>query len=432
MSRVDIPDTIQIPGMQLEAIQQALRERGIEGWLFYDFHRRDPIAYRVLGLRLHGIATRRWYYLVPAGGPPVKLVHRIESGQLDALPGEKKVYASWQEHQRMLQQMLEPFHTLAMQYSPLNQIPYVSAVDAGTVDLVRSFGKNVVSSADLVQQFEARWSAAALESHLEAGRLIDAIMEETFREIGRRVDSAGETDEYSIQQFILEQFDKNNLRSNRHRPIVAVNRNSGNPHYQTSRDHSAPIRPGDFVLLDVWAKLSKPGAVYYDITWTGFLGDEPPDEIQRVFEIVKTARDRAVATVQSAIRAGQKLHGWEVDRAARNVITESGYGEYFVHRTGHSIGEEVHGNGANMDDWETRDDREIIHCTAFSIEPGIYLPEFGVRSEVNVYVEERDARVTGRVQEHLIRIVPGGKNSKHQFPNSKQFPMSKQAKIQTV
>ena len=392
--------------MELERIQKALRDSGIEGWLFYDFHRRDPIAYRVLGLTTPGMATRRWYYLVPAQGQPVKLVHRIEQGQLDPLPGETNVYASWQEHQQLLEKMLMPYHSLAMQYSPLNQIPAISLVDAGTVDLVRSFGKTVVSSADLVQQFEARWTPAAFQSHLDAGCLIDKIVPETFREIGRRVDLNGQTNEYAIQQFILEQFEKNNLVTNRQRPIVAVNRNSGNPHYETSRDSAAPIRAGDFVLLDVWAKLDKPGAVYYDVTWVGFVGDDPPERIEQIFEIVKAARDRAVETVQAAFREGRKLHGWEVDRAARNVIIENGFGECFPHRTGHSIGEEVHGNGANIDDWETRDDRELIPFTAFSIEPGIYLPEFGVRSEVNVFVEEHEARITGMIQDELVRIPP--------------------------
>ena len=390
--------------MELELIQKALQQRNISGWLFCDFHHRDPIAYRILGLPEHGMATRRWYYLAPAQGQPLKLVHRIESGQLDQLPGEKKVYASWQEHQQLLEEMLKPFPTLAMQYSPRNQIPSISLVDAGTIDLVRSFGRNVVSSADLVQQFEARWSPAAFESHLEAGRLIDAIVAETFLEIGRRVDSSGETDEFSIQQFILEQLDENLLVTDGDRPIVAANRNSGNPHYETNREHSSPIRAGDFVLLDVWAKQDKPGAVYYDITWVGFVGDDPPEKIEQVFQIVKGARDRAIEAVQEAVRAGRPLRGWEIDRVARNVIIDHGYGGYFPHRTGHSIGEQVHGNGANIDDWETRDTREILPFTAFSIEPGIYLPEFGVRSEVNVFVEERLARVTGPVQNELVRI----------------------------
>jgi Xaa-Pro dipeptidase len=304
----------------------------------------------------------------------------------------------------MLEEILRPYQSVAMQYSPMNQIPYISSVDAGTVELIRSFGKNVVSSAELVLQFESRWSEAALESHLEAGKLIDRIVAETFSEIGRRVELGAATDEYAIQQFILEQFEANQLTSNRKRPIVAVNSNSGDPHYEPTRESSGAIRKGDFVLLDVWAKLNRPGAVYYDITWTGVVDAEPSEDLRRVFDIVKGARDRAVETVQSAIRAATPLHGWQVDRAARNVITESGYGECFVHRTGHSIGEDVHGNGANMDDWETHDDRRIVPHTCFSVEPGIYLPEFGVRSEVNVYVGETEARVTGRVQEDLVRI----------------------------
>jgi len=383
--------------MDLEAIQRALRDQGLDGWLFYDFDHRDPIAYRILGLDAERFAKRRWYYLIPAQGSPRKLVHRIENGQLDLLPGEKREYAAWEALTSNLQEMLAPFRSIAMQYSPNNQIPYVSRADAGTVELIRSFGNRVVSSADLVQQFEARWSPEALASHLEAGRRIDGIIARTFAEIGRRVRAQGATDEYAIQQFLLEEFEKNELVSD-DPPLVAVNANSGNAHYATSRERAAPIRAGDFVLLDVWAKLRRPHTVYYDVTWVGFLGERPPEQHERIFAIVTAARDRAVERVQKAVREGRRICGWEVDRAARDFIAQSGYGEYFVHRTGHSIGESVHGNGANMDDLETHEERAILPRTAFSIEPGIYLPEFGVRSEVNVYVEERDARVTGAIQ----------------------------------
>lgn len=389
--------------MNLEAIQSALRQRAIDGWLFCDFHHSDPLAYRILGLPQEGLATRRWYYLILAQGAPRKLVHRIESAQLDALPGETKVYTRWQELAAFLQEMLEPVHSVAMQYSPSNQIPYIARVDAGTVELVRSFGNEVVSSADLVQQFEAVWTPQALELHLEAGRRIDAIVGATFQEIGRRVAAAGQTDEYAMQQFILEQFRRNDLITE-DPPLVAVNRNSGNPHYAVTSHSPAPIRGGDFVLLDVWGKLSQVGAVYYDVTWVGFLGESPPERMQTVFEVVKAARDRAIQCVAEAACEGRKLKGWEVDRVARGVIEDSGYGDCFLHRTGHSIGESVHGNGANLDDLETRDEREIIPGTCFSVEPGIYLAEFGVRSEVNVYVSARCARVTGAVQQELVRI----------------------------
>ena len=260
--------------MDLEAIQQALREQGLDGWLFYDFDHRDPIAYRILGLAPGSLAKRRWYYLLPAQGSPKKLVHRIENGQLDSLPGEKREYAAWEALTRNLQEMLAPFPAIAMQYSPNNQIPYISRADAGTVELIRGFGNRVVSSADLVQRFEARWTDAALESHLEAGRRIDGIIARTFKEIGRRVGGDGGTDEYAVQQFLLKEFEKENLVSD-DRPLVAVNRNSGNAHYDTRCERTAPIRAGDFVLLDVWAKLRQPGAVYYDVTWVGFSGRAP-------------------------------------------------------------------------------------------------------------------------------------------------------------
>jgi Xaa-Pro aminopeptidase len=390
--------------MDLEAIQQALREQSLDGWLFYDFDHRDPIAYRILGLPSGRLAKRRWYYLIPAVGSPKKLVHRIENGQLDSLPGEKREYAAWEALTTNLQEMLAPYSSIAMQYSPNNQIPYISRADAGTVELIRSFGNRVSSSADLVQQFEARWTDEALGSHLEAGRRIDAIIARTFEEIGRRVGEQGTTDEYVIQQFLLEQFARENLVSD-DPPLVAVNQNSGNAHYETRRERAAAIRQGDFVLLDVWAKLRQPGAVYYDVTWVGFLGEHPPEEHRRVFGIVAEARDRAVARVQEAVRAGQRIRGWEIDRAARDFITKSGYGDYFIHRTGHSIGESVHGNGANIDDLETHEERFILPRTCFSIEPGIYLPEFGVRSELNVYVDEQEARVTGAIQREIIRIA---------------------------
>jgi Xaa-Pro aminopeptidase len=389
--------------MNLELLQQALREQGVDGWLFVDFHRRDPIAYRILSLPQEAMATRRWYYLVPAQGTPRKLAHRIESSQLDSLPGDKSVYASWQEEARGLQEMLQDVQTLAMQYSPDGRLPAISLADAGTVERIRSLGKHVVSSANLIQYFEARWSPAALQLHLEAGQAIDRIMAAAFQEIARRVRSDGYTNEYEMQQWILQQFAGSGLLT-QIPPIVAANRNSGNPHYLPGPTLSAPIRSGDFVLLDLWAKRDKPGAVYYDVTWVGFLGESPPESIRRVFEVVKAARDRAIDTVQDAVRSGRTLRGWEVDRAARDLISERGYGEFFLHRTGHSIGEEVHGNGANMDDLETHDDRQILPFTGFSIEPGIYLPEFGVRSEVNVFVDDREARVTGAVQNGILCI----------------------------
>ncbi len=388
--------------MNLAAIQSALREQKFDAWLFYDHHHRDPLAYHILGLPASLMVTRRWFYLVPAQGEPQKLVHRIEAGHLDSLPGSKQVYSGWQELFANLEAMLKPYKNLAMQYSPNNVVFYVSLVDAGTIELIRGFGKNVLSSADLVAQFEATWSDEQIKTHFAAGEKVDAITAAAFQEIGRRVRNGG-ADEYSIQQWFMEAFKRENLLTD-DPPIVAVNANSGNPHYEPHAQGSAKIREGDFILLDVWAKQNTPNAVYYDITWTGFVGKAPGERHREIFNIVTGARDAGVKAVQEAISAGRKLQGWEVDKATRDHIEKAGYGKYFVHRTGHSIGTEVHGNGANMDNLEIQDQRQVLPNSCFSIEPGIYLPEFGVRSEVNMLVRPGRADVTGKIQREIVII----------------------------
>ena len=388
--------------MDLSAIQAALREHKMDAWLFCDHHHRDPIAYRVLGLPEGLMVTRRWFCVIPADGEPRKLVHRIEAGHLDSLRGSKREYSSWQELAENLKAMLAPYSKVAMQYSPNNIIFYVSLVDAGTVELVRSFGKNIVSSADLVSRFEATFTDEQIESHFAAGKKIDAITAAAFQEIGRRVRDGG-TNEFDIQRFFAEAFQREDLVTD-DLPIVAVNANASNPHYAPSAEHNSPIREGDLVLLDVWAKLNQPGAIYYDITWMGFVGKSPSDKHREIFDLVRRARDAGVETVKSAIAAGKKIAGWEVDKATRDVIDNAGYGKYFIHRTGHSIATEVHGNGANMDNLEIHDERQILPNTCFSVEPGIYLPGFGVRSEVNVMVRKGAADVTGKVQRELVII----------------------------
>jgi Xaa-Pro dipeptidase len=387
--------------MDLSAIQNALRERNIDAWLFYDHHHRDPIAYRVLGLPEGLMVTRRWYYLIPAKGEPLKLVHKIEAGHLDTLPGAKKQYAGWQELFDSLKGMLAAHRNIAMQYSPNNSVFTISLVDAGTADMVRGLGKNIVSSADLVAQFEATWTEEQIQTHFAARDVIDALTAEAFKEIGRRVRS-GVTHEHEIQQWFMEAFRRENMVTD-DPPIVAVNANSGNPHYEPRADRPVPIREGDFVLLDVWAKKNTPGAVYYDITWTGCVGS-PSDRQCEIFKVVSEARDIGVKTVQTAIAAGKPIAGWEVDRAVRGHIKMAKYGDYFIHRTGHSISTDVHANGANMDDLEIHDERRILPNSCFSIEPGIYLPEFGVRSEVNVLVRRSSAEVTGKIQSEIVTI----------------------------
>jgi len=388
----------------IKAIQSELRASKIDGWLFYDHHHRDPIAGHILGLGENGMATRRWFYFIPSRGEPRKLVHRVEQGALDSLAGRKQVYSGWQELHKALGKLLSGSRKIAMQYSPDNSIPYIGLVDAGTVELVRKLKKRVITSADLVQKFEAAWTPEQLVSHLEAGKIIDRVRQAAFERAASRVRESQPITEFELQQWMLEQFRANGLTT-AEPPVAAVQPNNGNPHYEPSARASRPIRAGDLLLLDMWAKFDRPRSVYYDITWVGYLGARVPDAYAKIFRIVRDARDRAIAFVGDSVTRGRTIHGWEVDNVTREVIRKAGYAKYFVHRTGHSIGQEVHGNGANMDGLETRDDRKIIPHTCFSIEPGIYLPEFGIRSEVNVYVGERDARVTGAIQQELLALL---------------------------
>lgn len=393
--------------MNLELIQTALREQGMDAWLFYDHHHRDPIAYRILGLSEHAHVTRRWYYVIPAEGEPRKLVHRIEAGRLDALPGSKGVYSSWQELESGLAALVAPYERIAMQYSPRNQIMYVSLVDAGTMDVLRELGRTVVSSANLVSQFEAVLTEEQIASHYEAQAALDEILAEGFAEIGRRVRSmfgeGGRVTEYDMVQWLQDAMRRADLVWE-NGPNVSVNENSADSHYEPTAESAKEIREGDFVLIDIWARKNRPGTCYYDITWTGVVGREPTDREQQVFEIVKAARDAAVHRVSDAFATGEAVAGWQADDAAREVIERAGFGEFFTHRTGHNIGNILHGNGANLDNLETHDERLILPNTCFSVEPGIYLDTFGIRSEVNMMVAGGRAATTGRVQQELVRI----------------------------
>ncbi len=404
MAAMDVPSQFSA---RVSRIQQAIRDQpGLDGWLFYDFRHLDPIAYRVLLLDTSLHVTRRWYYWIPAQGAPIKLQHRIEPHVLDGLPGEARSYVSWREQQTALGSLLHSAKRIAMQYSPLNAIPYLSRVDAGTIDLVRSLNVEVVTSADLVQQFEAVWDKAQLESHRVAAEGLRAIVDEAFAWVETSVAEHRDLTEYGLQQYILSRMQARHLVTSSP-PIAAVNAHSADPHYGPSVEGSAPIRQGDLVLIDLWAKQTDPGAVYADITWTGFVGQPVPARHQEVFQIVRQARDAAVTFVQSQVRGGTFPCGWEVDDVCRQVIQDAGYGKYFVHRTGHSIGEEVHGNGANIDNLETQDARRLLPGTCFSIEPGIYLPEeFGIRSELDVYLSTHDAVVHGQpVQTEIFPIT---------------------------
>jgi len=388
----DIPD-----------MQSDLRAAKLDGWLFYDFRGRDPIAQRILDLP-EGMRTRRWFYFVPVKGTPKKLVHKIEAQSLAAVPGDTLYYAGQDELRKNVGKMLGRAKNVAMQYSPKNAIPYVAMVDAGTVELVRGCGVKVVSSADLVQKYEACWSDEQLESHRAAGVAIDRIAREAFQYAAKNVREKKTITEYDLKVWILKEFENAGIWAEEG-PDIAVNSNASDPHYGPTAESAAPIHEGDLLLLDIWGKRKTPGSVYYDITWMGHLGAEVPEKYAKVFRVVREARDKAVDLILKNIAAGKPLQGWQVDKAARSVIEKAGYGKYFFHRTGHSIGEKVHGNGANMDGLETHDVRHLIPRTCNSIEPGIYLPEFGIRSEVNVYIDEHEARVTGAVQKEILPLL---------------------------
>jgi Xaa-Pro aminopeptidase len=402
--------------MNLATIQSALRNsdpaQKLDGWLFYDHHHRDPIAYRILGLDENSFVSRRWFYFIPAHGEPQKLVHRIESGKLDTLPGQKHEYSSWQELEAALQTMLSGATTIAMQYSPRNAIMYVSMVDAGTVELVRSFGKQIVSSADLVSLFEAVLTEAQIASHFAAQQRLDEVLASGWQHIADACASGRGTHEHAVVQHLLQGIDRAGLFTD-HGPNCSAGPNSADSHYEPTAATSRPIRSGDFVLIDIWAKLAAasnpnqpdPTAIWYDITWTAVVGRAPTDREQHIFALVRDARDAAITTNEAAYATNTAIAGWQADDAARNVIRAANSAGHFTHRTGHNIATSLHGNGAHLDNLETHDERLLLPNTCFSVEPGLYFPgEFGIRNEVNMITRPGKAEVTGPRQNHLLRL----------------------------
>jgi Xaa-Pro dipeptidase len=387
-------------------IQQELMKEGVDGWLLYDFHNRDAIAYRVLGLDFGKLTSRRWFYWIPTSGSPVRLVHKVESTKLDQLEGEKREYLSWRELHAALKEIMAGAKRVVMQYSPTANIPYVSTVDGGTIDLLRSLGFEIVSSAGLVQTFEAVLDDAACRSHAEAGRRVQKIKNEAFELIGTELRAGHELTQYDLQQFIVRRFTEEGLTCQGEYPIVGSDEQQADPHFEPRPDNSRPIRSGDRILIDLWAKLDEPGAIFYDITWCGYVGQKPPAKYVEIFNVVRDARDAALAFVKDRFGSGAPLYGWEVDDACRKVVEDAGYGQYFIHRTGHSIGEEVHGNGVNIDNLETKDERQLVAGICFSIEPGIYLRgEMAVRSEIDVVITPSGSiEVAGDMQRDLILI----------------------------
>jgi Xaa-Pro dipeptidase len=393
--------------MNLERIQEALRAEMCNGWLFYDFRKSNPIAYQVLELPLDEMYTRRWFYFVPADGTPVALVSAVEAHVLRSLPGARLVFHTWQEMHAHLRTLLRGCGRIAMEYSPMNAIPYISRVDAGTLELIRSFNVDVVSSANLSQRFVAQLSAAQMQSHRAAGRRLIAAKDALFTQLGSDLRSGVVLDEYQVQQRFIALIEPMGLIVPEP-PIVGVNANSGNPHYEPTSQVSSPIRRGDLILFDFWARFPQDDAIYADYTWVAFAGtrDEIPIRQREVFELVRAARDTGIALIRERMAAGERVEGRQVDDVTRAVIARAGYGGYFVHRTGHSITTFEHGNGANLDNFETQDERILLPNTCCSVEPGIYLPEFGIRSEVNLLILENDAEVTGvPAQEEIVALL---------------------------
>jgi Xaa-Pro dipeptidase len=391
--------------LDIGAVQAALAADGLDGWLLYDFHGSNPVAVAVAGLGVIGkMTTRRWYYMVPASGVPRKLVHAIESHNLDHLPGERNVYAGRERLAAGLDALLAGMRRVAMEYSPGGAIPYLARVDAGTIESIRERGIEVVSSGDLVQCFAACWDEAAIGTHRDASLRLYRVKDRAFAAIAARVGAGTATTEYEIQQMMAGWIRDEGMVSDSP-PIVAIDAHAGDPHYGPSAQNSGSMERDQIVLLDLWAKLAQPGAVYADITWVAYTGSRVPDEQAAAFGAIARARDAAIATVQRAAEAGADLRGWQVDAAARSILQQSGYGEHVLHRTGHSLGEEVHGNGVHMDDYETHDDRRLLPGSGFTIEPGLYFDRFGVRTEVNMVYGERTATVTGPAQKEIVPLM---------------------------
>lgn len=397
--------------MDLKRIQTALARRGLDGWLLCDFHNRDQVAYGVLGLDGVKFTSRRWFCYLPAQGGPIRIVSKVEPARLDGGPGELRFYRSWKELHQLLSDLLAGAERVAMNYSPMNNVPYVATVDAGTVELIRSKGPEVVSAADLIQEFQSLLSPESFELHRQAGEKIQAIKDQAFVLIGEKLRAGEAITEYQVQQFIVRRFDEEGLDCMGELPIVGVNEHPANPHFEPTEQNTVAIKPGDTLLIDLWAKLARPGGIFYDITWCGFVGSEPSAKYLELFDTVCRARDACLDYIEQQLAATGSCRGCDADDACRQVIVDAGYGDAFVHRTGHSIGEEVHWTGANIDNLETKDERELVPGCCFSIEPGIYLEgEMAVRTEIDGYIREvggePEVTVVGPIQRELILIEP--------------------------
>ncbi|MFQ5709325.1 MAG: M24 family metallopeptidase [bacterium] len=390
--------------INVKGIQDYLKQNQIDGWLIFDFRGQNYVATNFFKMNKERLLTRRWFYFIPQVGQPQLVIHKIERDNFPNPPQQVQYYVSWQELGNHLREMMQGCKKIAMEYSPNGAIPYVSTVDGGTLEFVRALGFEIVTSANLVQYFQCRWTPEQLQSHIRAVKLLDQIKDEAFALIGRRLTNQQTVNEYDVQRFILNSLQDNDLLTDE-LPIVSVNANASNPHYAPSSNRFSPIKENDFVLIDLFAKERTANAVYGDITWVGFAGEGVPEKYSEIFKIVAAARDAGLESLKLAAARGEKIQGWQVDRCVRDYIKKAGYGDYFDHRTGHSLHTKIHGNGVNIDSLETQDEREIIPGLGFTIEPGIYLEEFGVRSEVDVYYDEDGPKVYAPIQQEVVAIL---------------------------
>ena len=395
-----------MPDFSLETIQALIAKFNLDAWLFFDFRGSNDLAHRILNITAEKHLTRRFFYLVPKTGTPIKIVNSVEAHNLNHLPGETKVYSSYDSLHEQLKNALANYKNIAMEYSPKCAIPYISKIDAGTIEYLSTFNINILSSADLISSYYTVWNEAQFKENVPVAKALNEIVDNSFKMIKSYILAGRPINEFTVQSFIMDEFEKRDYFTD-FPPIVAVNGNAANPHYGPTESVFQPIVKGDLVLIDLWAKPNNDNAVWSDITWVGYVGESVPEKYVKVFNIVAQARDTAFDLVSQRFSNKQEVRGFELDQACRDVIEKAGYGSFFIHRTGHSIDVDLHGNGAHLDNYETRDERLVLPMTSFSIEPGIYLPgDFGIRSEIDVFIKANNEVIaTGRKQTELVPIL---------------------------
>ncbi len=388
----------------LNAIQKSLLELKIDGWLFYDFMGSDSIGRSILGISSKEKNNRGWYYYIPYQGAPSKLVHGIESKIFDHLPGKKEVYIDRREMIEKLHSLFKAGQKIALQYSPYNAIPTISKIDAGTFELLKSFKLNLISSGDLIQQFDACLSKIQLNTHINVSKELDEVLKKALQYIKHKVQKHQEITELSLQKFLKKQIKAHGLVTDME-PVVATGDNTANPHYSTGETNNSPIHVRRLVQLTFCAKEKKDDAVYSSISWVAYIGDEVPPEYQNNFKIVKNCRDKMMEFIDQSLKRKKKIRGWEVDDFTRKYVEKEGLIGNFLHRSGHSLGISCYAHAVNLDNLETKDDRQIIPGLCLSISPGVYFADYGMKTEINIHTDSKGVRLsTKSIQNEIYHI----------------------------